>query len=150
MTKEADKSDKLILVVGTDIRIKKNNYIKKWFSRHYRTDKSIKELAKAGYEVGSHELTVDSFIDMVEDNLTSHRKAIVKKAKKAYKSGDESITIGRNTKRDRRVIKRKLSKDNDLEGISIVKNEDDIKSILFISKTDENSKNQELIEDAGW
>jgi len=149
MTKADDKSDKLILVVGTDtIRIKKNNFIKKWFSRHYRTDKSIKELAKAGYEVGSHEFKVDSFIDMVEDNLTSHRKSIVKKAKKAYKSGDESITIGRNTKRDRRVIKRKLSKDNDLDGVSIVKDKDNIKDILFVAKAE--NLEQKLIENAGW
>ena len=147
MKQVSDKSDKMVLVIGDTIRIKKNNYTKKWFSREYRTEKSIKEFAKAGYPVGEYEMSVDDFVSLVQDNLTTHRKFVIKKAKKAYEEGSSSIEVGRNTKRDRRKIKSKLSKDFNLEDKQLQK---DGKSILFIVKESKEDASQELIEDDDW
>ena len=142
------KSDKVILeITEKTIRLKKNKHIKKWLSRNFITEKSRKEFSKAGYPIGSYEMSVNDFISIVEDNLTSHRKFVIKKAKKAYEDGASSIEVGRNTKRDRRKIKSKLAKDFNLEDKQLQK---DGKSILFIVKESKEDASQELIEDDDW
>jgi len=148
MNTNADgKSDKLVLVIGDTIRIKKNNFIKKWFSREFRTPKSIKEFSKAGYPAGEYEMSVNDFVSLVESNLTSHRKYVIKKAKKAYNEDIESIEVGRTTKRDRRKIKSKLAKDFDLSEKQIKK---DGKNILFVVKESKAFIEEELLEDDDW
>ena len=149
MSKASDKSDKMILVInGSLVRIKENNFIKKWFSRQYRHEKTIKQFEKAGYPEGSYELTVDQFQKLVEDNISTNRKVVMKKVKKAYAEDTESIECGRTTQRDRRVIKSKLKKDFNLDDKNIVK---DGKTILFVVKeTTDGGSSQEDLDDDDW
>ena len=149
MKQVSDKSDKMVLEIGSTIRIKKNNHIKKLFSRDYRTEKSMKEFEKAGYPAGSYELTVDEFLAILKDNITPHRKFVIKKATKNYEEGTESIEVGRNTKRDRRKIKAKLKKKfgDDISDKVLMKNKDNLKEILIVTKEDDQDSVDDLFDD---
>lgn len=150
MTNEKGKSDKVILVIDSTIRVKKNNFLKKWFSRNYRTEKSKKELKEAGYPEGSYEMSADEFISLVEDNLTTNQKFVVKSIKKQVKNGDETIEGFRTTKKIRKKIRSKLLKELDIneETQKLVVSKEDPRTISLAIK-ELGSSNDNSFEDLG-